>query len=285
MSAAKHSYALRPAAPAGTSAGREPAALAAGRRYGLALVLGLLGIAAWQAVTFFRDEPTWLLPSPWDVLQALADSPGLIFRHAAVTAQEAIIGLVISVVFGFLLGVAVSWSRLVEQAVYPYVIASQAVPIIAIGPVLVVWLGWGLLPKIVIIVLITFFPITINTVDGLRRVDPEMLTLMRSLGASPWQVFKTVRLPSALPLIFSGAKIAAAVAVIGAVFGEWVGASEGLAFLIKRASAQFLTARVFASVVVLAVMGVLLFSAVAYLERKATPWARRQANDRAGQGR
>ena len=154
-------------------------------------------------------------------------------------------------------------------------IASQAIPIIALAPVLVVWFGFGLFPKVIVIVLITFFPIAINTVDGLRRVDPEMLTLMHTMGASRWQVFRLVRLPSALPLFFTGAKMAAAVAVIGAVLGEWVGAADGLGYLITRSSAQFLTARVFASIAVLCVMGIVLFYAVSRVERWATPWAHR----------
>lgn len=253
-------------------------AFATAHRYALALLLALGGVLVWQAVTYFRDIPSWLVPSPWEVLQALGDDAGLIARHTWVTAQEALLGFVVAVAVGFALAVAIAHSRLVERALYPYVIASQAVPIIAIAPVLVVWFGFGMLPKIIVIVLITFFPVTINTVDGLRSVEPDLLRLMRTMGASRWQVFRMVRLPSALPLFFSGAKVAAAVSVIGAILGEWVGASEGLGYLITRSSAQFLTARVFASIVVLSLMGIALFYLVSYLERVATPWAKGEKN-------
>ncbi len=254
-----------------------PGPLSTANRYAWSVGLALVVLVIWQAVTYFFSIQSWLLPSPVEVVQALADTPGLIFRHAAVTAQEAIIGFAVAMVVGVSLAAAVTSSRAIERAIYPYVIASQAIPVIAIAPVLVVWFGFGLLPKAVVIVLITFFPIAINTVDGLRNVDPEMTTLMRSLGATRWQVFRMVRVPSALPLFFSGAKIAAAVSVIGAVLGEWVGASEGLGYLITRSSAQFLTARVFASIVVLSFMGIALFYFVSYVERMATPWARRDA--------
>ncbi len=277
MSTIKRSVPLPHARHAQADSTRLRSALGGANRYALSTGLALVVLVIWQGVTFFFDIPRWLLPSPWQTLAALGDSPGLIFRHAAVTAREALAGFALSVVFGFGLGVAISHSRLVEKALYPYVIASQAIPVIAIAPILVVWLGFGMLPKVIVIVLITFFPITINTVDGLRNVDPEMATLMRSLGASRWQHFRMVQLPSALPLIFSGARIAAAVSVIGAILGEWVGASEGLGYLITRSSAQFLTARVFASVLILSLMGIALFYAVSLVERVATPWSRRDA--------
>lgn len=255
----------------------SPRGWAAANRYVFSLLLALLGMLVWQAVTFFGSIQSWLLPSPWEVLRALGADASLIWHHAWVTAREALIGFAGAVVAGFALAVAISQWRAAERALYPYVIASQAVPIIAIAPVLVVWFGFGLLPKVIVIVLITFFPITINTVDGLRQVDGEMLTLMRTLGATRWQVFRLVRLPSALPLFFSGVKIAAAISIIGAVLSEWVAAHEGLGYLITRSSAQFLTARVFASIIVLCLMGIAMFYAVSRIERMAAPWAHRQA--------
>ena len=251
------------------------AAGAAANRYAAAVMLAMLALVIWQAVAFLTSVQDWLLPAPTEIAEALRDDFGLISRHAWVTTQEALVGFAAAVVIGFGIAVAIAYSPLLDRALYPYVIASQAIPIIALAPVLVVWFGFGLFPKVVVIVLITFFPIAINTVDGLRRVDPEMLTLMHTMGASRWQVFRLVRLPSALPLFFTGAKMAAAVAVIGAVLGEWVGAADGLGYLITRSSAQFLTARVFASIAVLCVMGIVLFYTVSRVERWATPWAHR----------
>lgn len=254
---------------------RAPSLISAAARYGAIALVALLGIVLWQAIDYFSDIPKWQLPSPWEVLQALGDYPGTIARHAGTTAYEALLGFAIAVAVGFALAAGIVHWRWLERAVYPYVIASQAVPIIAIAPVLVIWFGFGLMPKIIVIVLITFFPITINTVDGLRNVDPDLVRLMRSMGATRWQLFRMVRLPSALPLFFSGARVAAAVSVIGAILGEWVGAKEGLGYLIKLDSAQFLTARVFASILVLALMGIALFVLVTLIERRAVPWARR----------
>ena len=276
MNSVKKSVVLSPPA-AGTNEPHVLSALATGaNRYAVSVLLGLGVILVWQAVTFFFSIQRWLLPSPWEVLRTLFSSRALIARHTWVTAEEALIGFVAAVAVGFVLAVVIANWRLAERALYPYVIASQAIPIIAIAPVLVVWFGFGLLPKVIVIILITFFPVAVNTVDGLRNVDPEMMTLMRSLGASRWQIFRMVQLPSALPLFFSGAKIAAAVSVIGAILGEWVGATEGLGYLITRSSAQFLTARVFAAVLVLSLMGIALFYIVSCIERLATPWVRRQ---------
>ncbi len=254
---------------------RLPRFMEQANRFVFAAGLAVLALVVWQLVAYFGSIPEWKLPSPWQVLQTLGSDAGLIARHARVTAYEAVLGFAIAVIVGLVLAVAIHQSRIVERALFPYVIASQAIPIIAIAPILIIWLGFGILPKVIVIVLITFFPITVNTVDGLRKADPDMLTLMRTMGASRWQIFKMVEVPSALPLFFSGAKIAAAVSVIGAFIGEYVGASEGLSWLIRRSSAQFLTARVYASVFALSVMGIALFYAVSYIERLATPWARR----------
>jgi ABC-type nitrate/sulfonate/bicarbonate transport system permease component len=189
--------------------------------------------------------------------------------------------------FGAALGAGVAvagliaYSRTFQRAVYPFVIASQTVPIVVIAPLLLIWVGYGLAPKVIIVGLIAFFPIVVNTVDGLRAVDPDLISLMRTLGASRWQVFTKVQVPAALPFLFSGAKVAVTVSVIGAVIGEWVGANAGLGYLTKISVPLFQTARSFAAVVILAVMGVGLFVVVGILERFLLPWyhtaRRRQA--------
>jgi len=255
--------------------GRLRAAGAAANRYAAAVLLALLVLAVWQAVAFLTSVQDWLLPAPTEIVESLHDDFGLISRHAWATTQLTLIGFAAAVIIGFAIALSIVYSSQVDRAIYPYVIASQAIPIIAIAPILVIWGGFGIGPKLVMIVLIAFFPVAINTVDGLRRVDPEMLTLLHTMGASPWQVFRLVRLPSALPSFFTGAKMAAAVAVIAVVIAEWAGADKGLGFLIDRSSAQFLTDRVFASVAVLCAMSIVLFYAVSRVERWATPWSRR----------
>jgi ABC-type nitrate/sulfonate/bicarbonate transport system permease component len=163
------------------------------------------------------------------------------------------------------------------------VVASQTIPIPAIAPLLLIWFGYGLLPKVLVTALIAFFPIAVNTVDGLRATDRDLLDLLRSLGAGRWGRFRLAKLPSALPFVFSGARVAVSVAVIGAVFGEFVGSSAGLGYLINRSRAQFLTDRVFACLVLLALMGIGLFALVALAERVLLPWRRVGTPD--GEGR
>jgi ABC-type nitrate/sulfonate/bicarbonate transport system permease component len=250
------------------------------QRYGpsVLLVMSLLGL--WQGLAALKNVPTWQLPTPWDILKAFHASWELLLRHTWVTLKEVLAGFGIAVGAGVALAVLIVWSRALERAVYPIVIASQTVPIIAIAPVLVIWFGFGLLPKVVVIALIAFFPVAVNTVDGLKGTDPDLLALARSLGAPRWRTFLKVQLPASLPMFFTGAKMAAAVSVIGAILGEWVGASEGLGYLVLRSSAQFLTARLFAAVVILSVMGVALFYAVALVERWMTPWRQHEKRER-----
>jgi putative hydroxymethylpyrimidine transport system permease protein len=180
--------------------------------------------------------------------------------------------------FGCALAVGLAFAVLLHlfetlrRAFYPLIVASQTVPIIVVAPILVVWFGYGIGPKLAIIALICFFPITVNTLDGLRSVDPEAVKMMRTLDAGRWQVFRRVEAPTALPYAFSGAKIAVAVAVIGAVFGEWAGSESGLGHLMLQASAQLLTARLFAAVVVLSAFAIALFAALSLLERKVVTW-------------
>ena len=175
---------------------------------------------------------------------------------------------------GVRLAVAIDASVVVERAIYPLVVASQTVPIPALAPLLLIWLGYGLLPKVLVTALVGFFPIVVNSVDGLRSTDREVLALLRSLGAGRWARFRLARLPSALPFVFTGARVAIAVCVIGAVFGELVGSKAGLGYLLTRSMAQFQTERVVAAIVLLSAMGTGLFAILAYTERVLLPWRR-----------
>lgn len=235
-----------------------------------ALILAL--IAIWQVAATTLQVPRWLLPSPSDIGGAIVSSSELLALHGWVTLQEVAVGFLLSLVVGVVLAIAIAYSRTLERAIYPFVIASQTIPVVAIAPILLIWFGYGLLPKVIVVALICFFPIVVNTVDGLRSVDPELVNLMRTLGASRWQIFTKAQFPASLPLLFSGTKVAIAVSVIGAVIGEWVGASAGLGYLMVRSASQFQTARVFAAIVVLSVMGIALFCLAALLERLLLPW-------------
>jgi putative hydroxymethylpyrimidine transport system permease protein len=175
-------------------------------------------------------------------------------------------------VAGLGFAVVLHLSESLRHAIYPLLVASQTIPIIAVAPILVIWFGFGIGPKLAIIALICFFPITVNTLDGLRSVDPDAVKMMRTLDAGRWAIFKRVEAPTALPFAFSGAKIAVAVAVIGAVFGEWSGSSSGLGWLMQRANNELQTPRLFAAIVVLSAMAIILFGLLTLIERRVVRW-------------
>jgi putative hydroxymethylpyrimidine transport system permease protein len=238
-----------------------------------ALALLALAVAAWEAGARWFDVEDYLLPAPSEVARALAEDRDLLLPDAWVTMQEVLLGFAVALAAGLAIAIALHLSPLLRRTVYPIVIASQAVPVIVIAPILVIWFGFGIAPKLIVIALICFFPIVVNTLDGLQSVDRAQVKMMRTLGASRVDLFRRLELPSALPYLFSGAKIAVAVAVIGAVFGELVGSDAGLGHAIQIGTAQLLTARVFAAVLLLSAMAIALFALVAALERWAVPWA------------
>jgi ABC-type nitrate/sulfonate/bicarbonate transport system permease component len=230
---------------------------------GTAVVL----LVAWEVIVRAFEVQTWLLPAPTVILAELFDSFGLLVRHAGTTLTEILLGFLISVSLGIVLASGIVWSRAVERSVYPIIIASQTIPIFTLAPLLIIWVGTDIMSKVIVVVLFTFFPIVISLVTGLRSVDREMVDMFRTLGASPFQTFRKLMVPTALPNFFAGMKVAAVVSVIGAVIGEWVGASAGLGWLMKLSGPQFQTARVFAAIVVLSVLAMALFAAVVLLEK------------------
>ena len=242
----------------------------------LAIIAVLLG--AWELAArldviadALKLEP-FLVPAPSEIAQALWQDRDLLAENAWVTLQEVLAGFALSVAAGVGFAVVLHLSPTLRRAFYPLLVASQTVPIVVLAPILVVWLGFGIGPKLVIIALICFFPVTVNTLDGLGAVNPDLVKMMRTLDASRWQILRRIEAPTALPYLFSGAKIAVAVAVIGAVFGEWAGSSSGLGHLIQQASAQLQTDRTFAAVAVLSAIAVTLFAMLAALERKIAWW-------------
>jgi ABC-type nitrate/sulfonate/bicarbonate transport system permease component len=246
------------------------------RRWMLTVALLALFVVAWQVLSSHVDKV--ILASPGDTARDLWDERTLLFDNAWVTLQEVLLGLAVATGFGCLAAVAMYLMRPLRDAFYPLLIASQAVPIVVIAPLLVLAFDYGIGPKVAIVGLICFFPITVNLLDGLRSTDPELLKLMRSLGASRGQTLRKVELPACLPYLFSGLRVAATVAVIGAVFGEWAGAEDGLGRLVLLGSQQIETARTYAGVVILTLMAVCLFVLVTLAERFAVPWNRRQGD-------
>lgn len=247
------------------------------RRLLPALLLAAL-IAAWQiaastgAIADALSLEHYLVPSPAEVASALWENRELLADNAWVTLREILLGIFCALVVGVGFAVLMHRWRVLRDAAYPLIVASQTIPVIVIAPILVVWFGYGITPKIVIIALICFFPVTVNVLDGLRSVDPDAVKLMRSLDASRWQRFRRVEAPAALPNLFTGAKIAVVVAPIGAVFAEWVGSDAGLGRLIQSDLANFQVARQFASVVVLSVLALALIALVTLAERRVVTW-------------
>jgi ABC-type nitrate/sulfonate/bicarbonate transport system permease component len=240
-----------------------------------ALLLGLF-VLAWQGVASLESVDDLLVASPVETAEALYDEFGLLSDNALVTLVEVLLGLAVAVPLGVLLAVGMHLVRPLRDAAYPLLVASQAIPIVVLAPIFVLAFDYGIGPKIAIVALICFLPVTVNLLDGLRSVPPELLKLMRSLGASRLRSLRSVELPAALPHLFSGLKIAATVSVIGAVFGEWAGADEGLGRLVLLANNQLETPRVYAGTVLLTLMAVGLFLAVVAAERIACPWTRKE---------
>jgi putative hydroxymethylpyrimidine transport system permease protein len=241
-----------------------------GWRAGL-LLLALLGI--WELYADLGGGDRLILPAPHDVAKALFTDRSLLWSNFLVTAQEVLLGILVAAIAGLALAVAIHFSRTLRAAVYPLLVASQTVPIPILAPVLVLWLGFGLLPKLVVIALVSFFSIVVTTLDGLAAVDPDLLKLMRTFDAPRGRSFRHVELPSALPGVFTGAKIAVAVAVIGAVLAEQAGADSGLGYLFEQADGQLLMPRAYAAVVILSAFAIALFALLTLAERLALPWA------------
>jgi ABC-type nitrate/sulfonate/bicarbonate transport system permease component len=235
-------------------------------------IFGLIVIFGWELLTVITDADPRIYPAPSEIVAALFNDPGTLFRNAGTTALEMVLGFVFGTVVGIGIGILLAYSEVVRQAVYPWLIVSQTIPIPAVAAVLVIWFGFSILPKVLVVVLIAFFPIAVNTVDGLKAVDPEMVRLMRTFGATRARIFREVRIPVALPHIFTGAKVAAAFSVLGAVFGEWVGAKGGLGYLLLLKNRAVNTDEVFAIIFALSVLGVGFFGLIVIIERLTIPW-------------
>jgi putative hydroxymethylpyrimidine transport system permease protein len=237
------------------------------------LLLGLL-FGLWELYVDLGGADPLILPPPHQVASALYNDRSLLWSNFLVTAQEVLLGILVAAVAGISLAIALHLSgRTLRPAVYPLLIASQTIPIPIIAPLLVLWLGFGILPKLVVIALVSFFSIVVTTLAGLSAVDPDLPKLMRTFDASRLQIFRHVELPAALPGVFTGAKIAVAVAVIGAVFAEQAGSNSGLGYLFEQSLPQLLTARAYAAVAILSIFAIALFASLTLAERLALPWA------------
>jgi NitT/TauT family transport system permease protein len=252
---------------------RRGGAWATGLRTFIYPSLTLVGLlVVWQVATVVLAIPGYLLPAPSDILGEIVDRRATLLRHALVTFWEIVAGFGLSILIGAPVAVLIAYSRTFERTIYPLLVSSQTIPKVAIAPLFIVWFGFGFAPKVVVAFLIAVFPIVIDSVVGLKATPPEMLHLVRSMGASAWQSFWVIRVPNALPSFFGGLKVAITLAVVGAIVGEFVGADQGLGYLIQVSNGNLDTLLLFAAMAVLALLGIALFIAVDLAERLLLPW-------------
>jgi ABC-type nitrate/sulfonate/bicarbonate transport system permease component len=228
----------------------------------------------WELIVQLIGVESWILPAPTAIIRELIKTRSLLLDHSLRTLYESIFGLTVSTAAGILVGTIIFNFRILERTLYPLMVISQTVPIVVLVPLLVIWFGFGLLPKLLIVILACFFPIAVNTVDGLNTADPDKVNLLRAMGATRWQIFIKLRIPTALPMIFSGLRISATYSVMAAVVAEWMGSDLGLGVFIVRSSNSYLTARVFAGIFLVSLFSIILFQSVSLLERILIPWTK-----------
>lgn len=238
--------------------------------YPAAFLLALA--AAWEAAVVWLNVQPIILPAPTAVVRSLADDWSYLLWHTWITGAEVVLGFLASALLGVPAGVLVVWSKTLERTLMPIFVTSQTIPKIAIAPLFIIWFGIGLFPKVLVSLLIAFFPIVISTSVGLKAINQDMIDLIHSMNATKWQVFQKVRIPNSLPFIFSGLKIATAFATVGAVVGEFVGSDKGLGYVLIVSNSMLETPRLFATLLPLSLIGVLLYSAVARIEKVLIPW-------------
>lgn len=244
------------------------------RRIWAPTLLLVVAVLVWQGVASLPGIDNLTLASPVETWHSLRVDRSLLFSEAGVTIVEVLLGLAIAVAVGVVLAVAMHLVRPLRDAAYPLLLGSQAIPLVVLAPLFILAFGYGIGPKLAIIALICFFPIVVNMLDGLRSVDPDLIKLMRALGATRRAQLWKAELPSSLPFFFSGLRLAATFSVIGAVFGEWAGADRGLGRLVLLANNQLQTPRVYAGIVLLTAMAIALFAFVSLLEWILVPWRR-----------
>jgi ABC-type nitrate/sulfonate/bicarbonate transport system permease component len=235
------------------------------------LLIGFV-LLAWQTVAERSGLSAFILPGPVQVARAGWETRGLLGEAIAVTLLETVLGLSLALALGVGLAAAMDFSAWLRRALYPLLVASQTVQVLAIAPLLIIWFGFGLLPKVLIVVLVCFFPLAVSTADGLASADPDLVALLRTMGATRGQVWRLVRLPSALPAFFSGLRVAVTYSVVGATIGEWVGGSAGLGLYLLRSKNALATDQVFVAIVITSALSIGLFTLVWLIEHAALPW-------------
>jgi putative hydroxymethylpyrimidine transport system permease protein len=237
--------------------------------YGLFVLVVVLLISLWEWVVRNGFIPSFILPSPSSIWKSLMENRQLLLeQHLPATFKEVMIGFVLSLIGGVILGVGMHFSRALEKVLYPFLVISQTVPLIAISPIFIMWFGYSIWSKIAVTILTAFFPIVVSTYDGLKVGGEEYRELLLTMGANRWQIFKTIQVPLALPTFFSGLKMSVVYCVVGATIGEWLGASEGLGYFSRRMSGNLQADAVFAAIFLLSLLGIILFLLIGFIEKQ-----------------
>ena len=234
----------------------------------------LLILFIWQITVDMWKIPQYIMPSPKDIINALVNIFPSITEHIYVTLYEAMVGLVISILFALILAILMDNVKLIKKCIYPIVVVSQTIPIIALAPLFIIWFGFGILPKIIVVVLVCFFPILVSLIDGLESVDMDRVNLLKTMGASKFQIFTMVKLPSSTVNFFSGLRIAATYSIMGAIIGEWLGGDKGLGVYMIRVKNSYALDKVFAVIIIIVALSMALFGVLYLLQYLLTPWSR-----------
>jgi len=240
--------------------------------FGPSIVLTIILLFVWEGVTQANFISSRILPSPSLIIVDLLNNFSIIAPHMIQTIIETLIGFVLAIILGVAVALVIDQSRLIRNALYPLLITSQTIPMIALAPLFLIWFGIDLLPKVIIVILVCFFPIVVATADGLRITDPDLEKLLKSMNATYWQTLRYVRIPNSLPQFFSGVKIAATYSVTGAIVGEYVGAYQGLGIYMQEMANSHAIPLVFAAILVTSLLSILLFGIVVLIEKKTIRW-------------
>ncbi|MBU3180920.1 ABC transporter permease [Clostridium psychrophilum] len=243
------------------------------------ILFQLIILFIWQIAIDKWKVPQYILPSPKDIIITLVDILPNITNHIYATIYEALFGFIISILFSLLLAILMDNVKIIKKCIYPILVVSQTVPIIALAPLFIIWFGFGILPKVIVVVLVCFFPIVISLVDGLESADLDMVNLLKTMGASRLQIFTMVKLPSSTVNLFSGLRIAATYSIMGAVIGEWLGGDKGLGVYMIRAKNSYELDKVFAVIVIIVILSMTLFGLLYLLQYIFTPWTRNSINN------
>lgn len=245
------------------------------KKIGMPVITLLLVLAVWESCVHIFDIDLYILPAPSKIIKALIANADILWMHSLVTLEEAVIGLIIAAVLAIIIAIGMDLSSLFKHSIYPHLVVTQTVPVMVLGPLFSIWLGFGMAPKILMVIFMCFFPVVVAFCDALGKVDEHQISLLKSFGAKKWQIYAYVKIPAASTALFSGLKVAATYCIGGAIVGEWLSASAGLGYYMIRVKNGYMLDKVFACVLVVILLSLMLHGVVVLLEAVLFPYAKR----------